>query len=71
MERINRACKYYPCHNKDKLQDCTFCYCPFYPCMKKKRGVLLSNGIWDCSKCTWIHSKSRVDKIFRKIRNGA
>ena len=23
--------------------------------------------IWDCSKCTWIHKKSTVDKIFKEI----
>ena len=26
----NRECPYFPCHHPD--QDCTFCFCPLYPC---------------------------------------
>ena len=26
----NKACEYNPCHFTG--QDCTFCFCPFYPC---------------------------------------
>lgn len=64
VSRINQACTFYPCHEKDKLKDCTFCYCPKYPCGSIKLGRYLENGIWDCSSCTWIHEKERVDKIF-------
>lgn len=69
-KRLNKACKFYPCH--DKLEDCTFCYCPFYSCGNTKRGKLITNAegreIWDCSKCEWIHKKSVVDKIFNEVR---
>ncbi|TAN60140.1 hypothetical protein EPN16_05810, partial [bacterium] len=34
--RVNRACKYFPCHQN--LEDCAFCYCPFYPCREKGLG---------------------------------
>jgi Zn-finger protein len=76
IDRINIACRFYPCH--EKLEDCTFCYCPFYACGNLKRGkyievynIFISDDnkklIWDCSKCTWIHKKSTVDKIFKEI----
>ena len=72
INRINKVCECYPCH--DKLEDCTFCYCPFYPCGNKRRGKYItvirdneSKLIWDCSKCTWIHKKSTVDIIFKEI----
>jgi len=64
VSRINHACMYYPCHDKDKLEDCVFCYCPKYPCEHPDYGKYLDNGIWDCSQCTWIHEKDRVDAIF-------
>jgi hypothetical protein len=73
VEMINKACKYYPCHKN--LQSCVFCYCPFYACGNKRRGKYLvvknEDGItklvWDCSKCTWIHKKATVDKIFKEV----
>jgi Zn-finger protein len=70
MKRKNKACRHFPCHSE--LEDCTFCYCPFYPCENKERGNYINGTegkIWDCSKCTWIHKKETVDKIFEVIRN--
>ena len=69
--RINKSCNAYPCH--ENLEDCTFCYCPFYACGNLKRGRYLVNpltlkSVWDCSGCEWIHKKSVVDKIFRETR---
>jgi len=66
--RINKVCAAYPCHDIDKLEDCTFCYCPLYPC-DTGRGTWIENGILgeptlDCSNCTWPHEKQRVDSIF-------
>jgi precorrin-3B C17-methyltransferase len=74
MERLNEACKHFPCHKN--LEDCTFCYCPFYACGNHKRGKYIElkddNGIiktiWDCSKCEWIHKKSVVNKIFKEVQ---
>jgi len=68
ISRINKACTYYPCHDKNKLEDCTFCYCPKYPCGHLNLGKMLDNGIWDCSGCTWIHEKQRVDNIFEYLK---
>ncbi len=68
--RINQACEHFPCHKE--LEDCTFCYCPLYPCMNEERGgKYLRVGrrrVWDCSECSWIHQKIVVDKIFELIR---
>lgn len=68
--RVNKACKYFPCHTK--LEDCTFCYCPFYPCLNTNRGNFIQaknkRKIWSCQNCNWIHKKNVVDKIFALIR---
>ena len=52
----NTACEYHPCHYKG--QDCTYCYCPFYPCNDPSLGKLIDpegKRIWDCSDCLFIH----------------
>jgi Zn-finger protein len=69
MKRKNKACRYFPCHNN--LEDCTFCYCPLYPCLDETKGYYIDGKdgkIWDCSACEWIHSKETVDNIFDIIR---
>ena len=53
-------CEYYPCHFIG--QDCTWCFCPFYPCEDEQVGgnwVDKEHGdsIWGCSKCFWIHRR--------------
>jgi precorrin-3B C17-methyltransferase len=63
---VNYDCKYYPCH-KD-LNDCTFCYCPLYPCeLEERGGVWLDNKIWDCTECTWIHQVKTVESLYSCI----
>ena len=56
----NTSCDYHPCHFTG--QDCTFCYCPFYPCNDKTLGSELigKNGkvIWNCTYCLFIHRKA-------------
>lgn len=51
------SCDYHPCHFSG--QDCTFCYCPFYPCNDKNLGSELigknNNVIWNCTNCLFIH----------------
>ncbi|HAH20798.1 MAG TPA: hypothetical protein DCL49_07860 [Candidatus Omnitrophica bacterium] len=71
IRRINKACRYFPCHKN--LEDCTFCYCPFYPCADEKLGQYvysrkLEKNIWSCKDCTWIHARKTVDRIYKLIR---
>jgi precorrin-3B C17-methyltransferase len=71
-KRLNEACKFFPCHKG--LEDCTFCYCPFYPCGNKKLGKHVRSGkkvIWSCETCIWIHKKKVVDNIFKLIRKNS
>lgn len=62
----NRECKYYPCHFEG--QDCTFCYCPFYPCLDEAKGEFIiskrcGKKVWSCKSCSWIHE----EKISRAV----
>ena len=55
-------CEYYPCHFEG--QDCTFCFCPFYPCEDERthgKFIEKSTGgrVWSCVDCHLIH-KSEV-----------
>ncbi len=55
----DNTCDYYPCHFTG--QDCTWCFCPFYPCGDVQTGgewVKVKTGglIWGCSNCFWIHT---------------
>ena len=70
-KRLNKACKFFPCHKG--LEDCTFCYCPFYPCLDEDLGKYvysdkLSKNIWSCLDCNWIHKTKIVDDVFNLIR---
>lgn len=70
--RINKACAYFPCHKN--LEDCTFCYCPFYPCENDALGKFIftkdRRKIWSCMDCSWIHRKKVVDAILKQVRSG-
>lgn len=65
----NESCLYYPCHHTG--QDCTFCYCPFYPCMDERFGkrTLRKRGdeVWDCSPCVMIHEPDVAKFICREV----
>jgi hypothetical protein len=62
----NYECKYYPCHFEE--QDCSLCFCPFYPCLIYKLGgeiTVSTDGkyVWSCKNCWWIHKKENVEDI--------
>jgi len=65
MERIN--CELYPCHFPK--QDCTFCFCPFYPCQDPRTGGRLS-GVWNCEGCALIHRQEIVDMVMEGLMRG-
>ena len=67
----NESCEYYPCHFIG--QDCTWCFCPFYPCGDERTGgtwIRARDGslIWDCSLCFWIHRNEVATKLMRVFR---
>ena len=71
IQRVNQACSYFPCH--EDLEDCTFCYCPFYPCREEGLGCYvysarLKKKVWSCKSCNWIHQIKTVDRIYNLIR---
>jgi threonine-phosphate decarboxylase len=67
----HESCKYFPCHKS--LKDCTFCYCPFYPCYYDKSGgeeiisKSMNKPVWSCSKCLISHNLVYVEKILTGI----
>ena len=66
----NRECEYYPCHYEG--QDCTYCFCPFYPCEDTDLGEMLTgrkgNKVWGCVQCHLIHSTPACKHIASKIK---
>lgn len=66
-EGPNISCEYYPCHNHP--QNCTFCYCPFYPCADPSTGGrwIKEKKVWSCEGCTWIHQDDTVQCIQGKL----
>lgn len=63
----NTSCEYYPCHSHP--QNCTFCYCPFYPCGDPSTGGkwIKEKKVWSCEECTWIHQDDTVQCIEAKL----
>lgn len=69
----NLGCEFHPCHFDG--QDCTYCYCPFYPCGDGSTGGewIKDKNVWSCMNCVWIHTSEAVkcidDKIFDYIES--
>ncbi|MEA1985165.1 MAG: aminotransferase class I/II-fold pyridoxal phosphate-dependent enzyme [Euryarchaeota archaeon] len=60
------TCEYYPCHFQG--QDCTFCFCPFYPCEDEATGgrwidSTTGGKVWSCEGCTIVHHPDVVHQI--------
>ncbi len=55
-------------------QDCTFCFCPFYPCMDSYTGGMLVIGKrsgkwrWSCQECRWVHEPEVVERVLKEVR---
>ena len=66
----DRSCEYYPCHYDG--MDCTFCYCPFYPCKDDRYGKYVENKklgmVWDCSDCVMIHHPDVCRHTIERMR---
>jgi L-threonine-O-3-phosphate decarboxylase len=67
-----RECEYFPCHFEG--QDCTYCFCPFYPCDDKELGHFISGRkgmpVWSCKDCRWIHEPETVRRIQKILGDG-
>jgi threonine-phosphate decarboxylase len=66
-------CEYYPCHFAG--QDCTFCFCPFYPCENTMTGgeiLQRSTGgtVWSCAGCDLIHDGEIADRVLKDLMGG-
>lgn len=73
IARSRVECEYYPCHFLG--QDCTFCFCPFYPCLDKRtcgEFVLRTTGgkVWSCAKCKIIHRAEVADRVLKELMIG-
>ena len=71
LRGIDKSCVHFPCHST--IDDCTWCYCPFYPCYSIYTGgktIFTSDGkpVWSCKDCTWIHKKSYSQSIFKRLK---
>lgn len=67
----NKDCEYHPCHFIG--QDCTFCYCPFYPCNDEDLGRNIGSkrgnkDIWDCTPCLFIHRQDVGGFVMSEIK---
>lgn len=67
----NLGCEYHPCHFQG--QDCTFCYCPFYPCMDERYGFDLyrpkfKDHVWDCERCHLIHDTDVCKHVMSRMK---
>ncbi len=61
-----KTCEYYPCHFEG--QNCTFCFCPFYPCEDERTGgkwiqSSRSGKIWSCVDCHLVHKTETAQKV--------
>jgi precorrin-3B C17-methyltransferase / cobalt-factor III methyltransferase len=67
VEGPNVGCEFYPCHSEG--ENCTFCYCPFYPCGDSSTGGkwIKEKGVWSCEDCSWIHEDKTVHCILPKF----
>ncbi len=68
------SCEYYPCHFEG--QDCTFCFCPFYPCEDTRTGgeyIKRASGskVWSCMNCQLVHKPEVASKILDELLKGS
>lgn len=66
MQRLN--CERFPCHAID--QDCSLCFCPFYPCGDTRTGGFEKEGAWSCERCTLIHRPDVAGMVLDALLRG-
>lgn len=66
MQRLN--CERFPCHFIE--QDCSLCFCPFYPCGDGRTGGRMSDGAWSCRSCRLVHIPKTAGMILDALMRG-
>ena len=66
MQRLN--CENFPCHTPD--QDCSLCFCPFYPCRDGRTGGREKEGTWCCRDCLIVHRPNVAEMIMDELMKG-
>ena len=66
MQRLN--CERFPCHFAD--QDCSLCFCPFYPCRDLRTGGQEVDGAWSCKSCLIIHRPDVAEMVLDCLMRG-
>jgi len=66
MQRL--SCDRYPCHFPD--QDCTLCFCPFYPCEDERTGGRFVDGEWCCEGCFVVHREEVAKAVIEALVQG-
>jgi threonine-phosphate decarboxylase len=66
MQRLN--CERYSCHCPE--QDCSFCFCPFYPCMDARTKGQLEGDSWSCRQCSVIHYPEVAQTLMESLMSG-
>ncbi len=66
MQRLN--CERFPCHGAD--QDCSLCFCPFYPCEDDRTGGRVMDGTWCCEGCLIIHRPDVAGMVLDALLQG-
>lgn len=66
MQRL--SCDKFPCHGLD--QDCSLCFCPFYPCRDRRTGGQMLDGAWSCQHCRIIHRADVAGMVMDALMRG-
>lgn len=66
MQRLN--CENFPCHFPG--QDCSLCFCPFYPCRDPRTGGQEKDGSWSCKSCIIVHRPDVAEQILDALMKG-
>ena len=51
-------------------QDCSLCFCPFYPCQDERTGGREKDGSWCCVDCLIVHRPERRRMIMDELMKG-
>ncbi len=66
-------CPNYPCHFEG--QDCSLCFCPFYPCEDPELGKFVTSRkggeVWSCMDCFWTHRPEVAKEVVSCLRPGS